>query len=86
MNNKNKVALILKDVNELYEEYPGTTHGGGSVVNQNLYKELFLEQNIFIQYLLENIDDFIGKQFIQVILILIEMIGFLLIVIWKLLS
>ena len=48
MNNKNKVALILKDVNELYEEYPGTTHGGGSVVNQNLYKELFLEQNIFI--------------------------------------
>lgn len=43
MDNKNKVALILKNVNELYEEYPGTTHGGGSVVNQNLYKELFLE-------------------------------------------
>lgn len=29
MDNKNKIALILKNVNELYEEYPGTTHGGG---------------------------------------------------------
>ncbi len=55
-------------------------------IKRMVMKNETLEQNIFIQYLLENIDDFIGKQFIQVILILIEMIGFLLIVIWKLLS
>ena len=55
-------------------------------IKRMVIKNETLEQNIFIQYLLENIDDFIGKQFIQVILILIEMIGFLLIVIWKLLS
>ena len=55
-------------------------------IKRMVIKNETLEQNIFIQYLLENIDDFIGKQLIQVILILIEMIGFLLIVIWKLLS
>lgn len=55
-------------------------------IKRMVMKNETLEQNIFIQYLLENIDDFIGKQLIQVILILIEMIGFLLIVIWKLLS
>ena len=52
-------------------------------IKRMVIKNETLEQNIFIQYLLENIDDFIGKQLIQVILILIEMIGFLLIVIWK---
>ena len=55
-------------------------------IKRMVIKNETLEQNIFIQYLFENIDDFIGKQLIQVILILIEMIGFLLIVIWKLLS
>ncbi len=55
-------------------------------IKRMVMKNETLGQNIFIQYLLENIDDFIGKQLIQVILILIEMIGFLLIVIWKLLS
>lgn len=55
-------------------------------IKRMVIKNETLEQNIFIQYLLKNIDDFIGKQLIQVILILIEMIGFLLIVIWKLLS
>ena len=55
-------------------------------IKRMVIKNETLEQNIFIQYLLENIDDVIGKQLIQVILILIEMIGFLLIVIWKLLS
>ncbi len=55
-------------------------------IKRMVMKNETLEQNIFIQYLLENIDDFIGKQLILVILILIEMIGFLLIVIWKLLS
>lgn len=55
-------------------------------IKRMVMKNETLEQNIFIQYLLENIDDFIGKQLIQVILVLIEMIGFLLIVIWKLLS
>mgnify|MGYP006920902086 FL=1 len=55
-------------------------------IKRMVMKNETLEQNIFIQYLLENIDDFIGKQLIHVILILIEMIGFLLIVIWKLLS
>lgn len=55
-------------------------------IKRMVIKNETLEQNIFIQYLLENIDDFIGKQLIQVILILIEMIGFLLVVIWKLLS
>lgn len=55
-------------------------------IKRMVIKNETLEQNIFIQYLLENIDDFIGKQLIKVILILIEMIGFLLIVIWKLLS
>lgn len=55
-------------------------------IKRMVIKNETLEQNIFIQYLLENIDDFIGKQLIHVILILIEMIGFLLIVIWKLLS
>ena len=55
-------------------------------IKRMVIKNETLEQNIFIQYLLENIDDFIGKQLIQVILRLIEMIGFLLIVIWKLLS
>ncbi|MBM6966122.1 hypothetical protein [Massilimicrobiota timonensis] len=55
-------------------------------IKRMVIKNETLEQNIFIQYLLENIDDFIGKQLILVILILIEMIGFLLIVIWKLLS
>lgn len=55
-------------------------------IKRMVMKNETLEQNIFIQYLLKNIDDFIGKQLIQVILILIEMIGFLLIVIWKLLS
>lgn len=48
MNEKIKIALILKNVNELYEEYPGATRGGGSVVNQNLYKELLLMQNVFV--------------------------------------
>ena len=55
-------------------------------IKRMVMKNETLEQNIFIQYLLENIDDFIGKQLILVILILIEMIGFLLIVIWKLWS
>ena len=55
-------------------------------IKRMVMKNETLEQNIFIQYLLENIDDFIGKQLILVILILIEMIGFLLIVIWKLSS
>lgn len=55
-------------------------------IKRMVIKNETLEQNIFIQYLLESINDFIGKQLIQVILILIEMIGFLLIVIWKLLS
>lgn len=55
-------------------------------IKRMVMKNETLEQNIFIQYLLENIDDFIGKQLIQIILILTEMIGFLLIVIWKLLS
>ncbi len=48
MNEKIKIALILKNVNELYEEYPGATRGGGSVVNQNLSKELLLMQNVFV--------------------------------------
>lgn len=55
-------------------------------IKRMVIKNETLEQNIFIQYLLENIDDFIRKQLIQIILILTEMIGFLLIVIWKLLS
>ena len=49
-------------------------------------KRMVIKNETLEQNLLENIDDFIGKQLIQVILILIEMIGFLLIVIWKLLS
>ena len=49
MNNEcKKIALIINNSNELLIKNPGATHGGGTVVAQNLYKNLINKFNFNI--------------------------------------
>ncbi len=54
-------------------------------IKRMVIKNEELEQNALIQYLLESIDNMANRQLTQVAFLVIEIIGLLLVIIWKLL-